>query len=212
VPLINYSSTLPYLLPLAWSGVEPDVTAAAFRAIRRSGPKGLISGTTGLVALGGVEGLESLEGPEIQGRPELQHIVLEVERFYRSPSAKGTEILSRWLQSGQPVNKRHAAAGALARIHTPGAILALGIALNDSDFDMRWRAIGGLSMFANNVPVGGAGPAPGAWPFRTGDSARFSVFDKYLVQKDEQRYLAFWRRWWDENHSAISNLAAQQGR
>jgi hypothetical protein len=88
--------------------------------------------------------------------------------------------------------------------------MILGPALNDGDFEIRWRAIGGVSMFANNVPIGGAGPAAGDWPYRTENTLRLSVFDRNLVQKDEQHDLEFWRRWWDENRVAIANFVAAE--
>ena len=56
---------------------------------------------------------------------EVQSLLPELERFYRSPSPAGIEILSRWLRDCGAPAKRCAAEGALARIHTPQAILAL---------------------------------------------------------------------------------------
>lgn len=206
----NFANTLPYLLPLAWSRIEPELTAEAFRTIQRSSwPGGFVSGTVGLVALGDVEGLKGLDAPETQGYRDFPRIISDVEHFYRSPAPEGVAILTRWLRGGDP-NRRHAAAGALAHIHTPEAIMSLGPLLDDADFEVRWRAIGGLSMFANNVPIGGAGPANRDWAFRTDETVRFSVFDRNLVQKDERPYLAFWRRWWSENQTAVGRLAIAQ--
>lgn len=208
----NSANTLPYLMPLAWGRTEPELTAEAFRILQRSSwPGGRINGTIGLVALGDIDGLKSLEALEIQGHRDLPRVVSEVERFYRSPAPEGIVILSRWLRSGDPA-KRHAAAGALARIHTPEAIMSLGPLLDDIDFEVRWRSIGGLSMFANNVPIGGAGPASGDWAFRSAETARFSVFDRNVVRQNERPYLEFWRRWWSDNQTAIGKLTVAPGR
>ncbi len=215
IAVIHLNSTsansTQYLLPLAWSRVEPELTAVVFRAILKSSrADAFLQGTAGLVCLGDLEGLQILDTADIRANPELASDFRDLEIFSSRLPPQGVAILFRWLQANQPPEKRHAAAGALAQIHTPEAILSLGPELYDSDFEVRWRAIGGMSMFANNVPIGGMGPAPGDWPFRTENTARLSIFSGDGVKKDEQRYLQFWRQWWSENEAAVRNLAASR--
>jgi hypothetical protein len=201
------SDALSYLMPLAWRGAEVETTRAVFRALLQSGTKsGLVHGMTGLVALGEQEGLERLDTALLQGRNEVSTSLQLLERTYKSTDPRGVAILARWLDQGSPAAMRAAAAAALARIHTPEAILVLGPALQDTDFQTRWRAIGGLAMFANNVPIGGAGPAAGSWPFRNEDTVRFSVNSADLVARNEGYYLNFWRNWWSENRGAVAEL------
>jgi hypothetical protein len=214
IGLIQIGSTTsegsPYLSSLPFARIEPDLTEAVFKAILASGPQGVAVGTAGLVKMGGISGLQAADLIDIQDHPELSPIVSDIGSYNRDTSQAGFQILVRWLGPSVPAVKRAAAAGALASIHTPGAVLQLGTALNDSDFEIRWRAIGGLSMFANNVPLGGVSPAAGVWPFRSADTIKFSVFDRNVVNKDEARYLTFWRQWWDQNQGQIQTLANTQ--
>ena len=104
-----------------------------------------------------------------------------------------------------PFSVASLAAAALAMIHTPEAVMVLGPALYDSDFQIRWRAIGGLGMFANNFPIGGVGPGPGPAPFLTEDTIRFSINSPDVKDKENQ-YLAFWKSWWSENREAVEKM------
>jgi hypothetical protein len=202
------SDALSYLMPLAWQGVEADTMSVVFRAMIDSSAKnGLVPGTTGLAALGRLEGLESLDEALASGHNEVTAAAHILESHFKSTDARGVAILTRWLDRNSPAAIRAAAAGALARVHTPAAILVLGPALQDADFQVRWRAIGGLAMFANNVPIGGAGPAAGDWRFRSDDTIRFSINEEAGVAKNEDYYLNFWRGWWRENADAIAEFA-----
>lgn len=69
------------------------------------------------------------------------------------------------------------------------------------------RAIGGLSAFANHVLPGQFTPAPGPWPHRTDQTIAYSFMGPEIRDREE-RYLAFWRQWWDRNQSAIRAEAA----
>lgn len=200
---------LSYLMPLAWNRVEEDIVSKVFRAMRQRGSaEDFNRGTIGLVAQGGLEGLECLNAAGLRGRTDLDKALSLLERFYRSTDPRGVEILSDWLQPSSPVKIRMAAAGALSRIHTAEAMVFLGPALYDSDFQIRWRVIGGFSMFANNVPIGGAGPGRTAWPFRTESTITHSVNDEGVVRSKEEYYLDFWRGWWTDNRDRIEKMAA----
>jgi len=204
------TNAAPYLSSLPSARVEPDLTRAVFRAIQSSGAAANVAlGAAGLVAMGDINGLEAADSLDIQNHPELASIISSIESSYTDVSQDGLQILSEWLGSSMPAVKREAAAGALARVHTPNAIMQLGNALNDSDFEVRWRAIGGLSLFANNVPVGGVSPAAGISPFRTADTIKFSAFDRNVIKTNEDQYLTFWRQWWNQNQGQIQTIAAQ---
>jgi len=64
-------------------------------------------------------------------------------------------------------------------------------------------AVGGVSSFANNVPIGSHEPAPGPWSFRTDDTIAHSAFDETTIGKQESYYLTFWQSWWQQHQSAL---------
>ncbi|MDZ7638497.1 MAG: hypothetical protein U5J83_09655 [Bryobacterales bacterium] len=203
------SLALSMLMSLAWQQQTRSDLTEAFRAIRGSASTtARTHGTTGLVAFGGLDGLRALDEDVSRGQLDPLGNIELLERVYASEDRAGIEILSRWLRPSAHPSVRAAAAGALARIHTPAAIVVLGPALYDPEFEVRWRAIGAFSMFANNVPIGGAGPAPGAWPFSSDSTFKFSVADPDVIRKDEPRYLEFWRAWWVDHRKAVAELAS----
>jgi hypothetical protein len=193
------------LVDLAPRRVEQDTLREVFMAMRdRGGASDYSEATAGLVALGDIQGLKALEEALAAGRTDLQQAV-ESLIYYRDTSREGVEILAGWLDTSRPAWIRVAGASTLAQLHTPAAVEALGPALSDSDFQVRWRAIGGLAMFANNVPIGGVGPAPGPWPFRSDETIRFSI-NSEEVRDREAQYLDFWMSWWREHEAAIKAM------
>ena len=92
---------------------------------------------------------------------------------------------------------RVAAAAALARVHTKQALPILAQLLGGPDPTLRAYAVGGLSMFANNVPVGSHEPAAGDWPWRTAETIAHSA----MVGSDDQ--VQFWKNWWGTNQAAL---------
>ncbi|MBI1355788.1 MAG: hypothetical protein GC160_15720 [Acidobacteria bacterium] len=196
------------LSTLAVDRRETDTLKRAFSAMRASqSPTATEHGTNGLVALGQLDGLQALDADAKTGRPTNERTMRLLEDAYASTDERGIAILADWLKSSSAMQRR-TAAGALARIHTPEAVMELGPALNSTDFQVRWRAVGGLSMFANNVPLGGAGPAPGAWSFRSDETIQYSAFDEALLRDREDAYLGFWRSWWTEHQDEVRALAS----
>ncbi len=97
---------------------------------------------------------------------------------------------------------RAAAAGALARIHDREALPHLARLLDDHDPEIRAYAVGGLAMFANNVPIGQHHPAPGDWPFRTSATMDRSTMSPGAIARDPAKYIGFWKDWWRDNQAA----------
>lgn len=210
----NNSLALPYLHSLASSRTEPELLKTVYRTFIASPSAGHFEqGIRGLLAFGDIEGLEALNGASAEVRSRLPQAMRDdFERNYKDTSPEGVTILSQWLQQQRPAAERQAAAGALARVHTAGAIAVLGPYLDDPDYEIRWKVVGGLSMFANNVPIGSYGAsAPGNWSFGSDDTHRFSMFDsRGLRAKGEESYLQFWRGWWQEHQAAIRDLATER--
>jgi len=187
-----------------------DDVIEAFEAIRDfPGSRGRLRASRGIVALGSMQGALQLDTSLTRDGSASPESLIELEEAYASDDPVGIATLTKWLAPSFDSRVRASAAGALARVHTAQAVLALGPLLNDGDYQLRWRAIGGLSMFANNVPIGGAGPAPGFWPFASEQTFLHSVFDEDVVAKNEEKYLRFWRQWWEENSDAIAKFAVE---
>jgi HEAT repeat protein len=99
---------------------------------------------------------------------------------------------------------RIAVAAALARMHTQPSLPYLAQLLGDQNSTLRAMAVGGLSSFANNVPVGEHELAPGAWSYRTEGTIAHSVFDESAVNQKQAYYIGFWKDWWNRNQAALS--------
>ena len=199
--------TASYLVQLALERAAPAATQEAFRAMRRSGTEsGLVHGTTGLVALGELEGLEALDEAFTSGRQEFRRDLGILQSVYSDQNSRGVEILARWLRH-ESGDIQVGAAATLANIHTAEAIRVLGPALGHSNPEVPRRAVTGLSMFADNVPFHGSEPAasPGNWPFRTTSTLRNAAYTTEVVNANPQ-LLAFWQKWWHQNVGAVRAL------
>jgi hypothetical protein len=192
---------------------KPDLLRAFFREmIHTSWPEAFERAAYGLVHLGEAESLETLDRASPAQRARAINALNQLEYAYRDTSRKGIGILSRWLDPSRPPKERQAAAGALAQLHTPQAVVILASKLEDPDFEVRWRVIRGLSYFAHNIPIGKFAPAPGPWPFNP-TQPRFSVpiadiySSRAIGLKDEAGHLDFWKSWWRQHELAIRRLA-----
>ncbi len=93
---------------------------------------------------------------------------------------------------------RAAAASALAKVHTRQALPFPAQFLDSTDSTIRSCGVGGLAMFANNVPIGSYEPAAGKWPWRTGDTIAHSAM------VDSQDSVRFWKNWWTANRALLT--------
>jgi hypothetical protein len=120
--------------------------------------------------------------------------------------------LSQASTSSQPI--RHAAARALAEIHTPLALTYLAPFLYDkNDATFRAYAIGGIACFANGVPVLDPTRPDGQLNLNYSSilrQMRLSYFAMGLptISKKESYYLDFWRSWWSSNGAAVQAKAS----
>jgi hypothetical protein len=97
-----------------------------------------------------------------------------------------------------PAEFRKACLTALARSHTRDTLPFVAEFLENSDIELQALAVGGLAMFANNVPAGSHEPAAGPWEYRTEETIGYSAMDPAALQKDPM-ILAFWKSWWAEH-------------
>jgi hypothetical protein len=91
---------------------------------------------------------------------------------------------------------RAAAATALARVHTKQALPFMAALWDSPDSTLRSCGVSGLSMFANNVPIGSHEPAAGEWRWRTEDTIAHSAMDASNA--------GFWKSWWVANQAALA--------
>ena len=121
----------------------------------------------------------------------------EIKRYYVDTTPQTIQSLGQ-IATDTSVGSdlRAAAAGALARMHTKQSMPYLAKLLTDPDGGLQSMAVGGLSMFANNEPIGSHEIAPGPWPYRTDATMAHSGLSVSNV--------SFWQTWWQQNQSALS--------
>lgn len=99
---------------------------------------------------------------------------------------------------------RRAASAALARMHTRQSLPYLAALLDDPDVYLKAMGVGGLSRFANNVPIGSHEPAAGEWKYRTGETIAHSIFDVSIVERNVTYYAGFWHDWWQQYRDELA--------
>jgi hypothetical protein len=201
-------NTLELLIPLAWNKFEIPLLSSIFiKYMESSDPSLAKTGLDGITILG--LPLAVVKTDEIissQTGSIVDRQLSALEKFYNSENDEALSIIVEWINSDNSLI-RATAVGILANIRTPATLPVLAGALFDPDFEVRWRAIGGLSAFANNIPRNGFVPAPGNWIFRTDGTIAHSAFDRRIIGENESRYLNFWRDWWEKNRLAIDKLS-----
>ncbi len=70
---------------------------------------------------------------------------------------------------------------------------------------MRALGVGGLAMFANNVPIGSHHPSAGDWKYRTPETMANSVMSADVIARDQTRYVGFWKTWWLANRTELES-------
>ena len=131
----------------------------------------------------------------------------EIQNYFKTPDSSAVASIGRMATSTEaPSSLRKACLTALARIHTRPALTYLAHFLDSSDVELQSLAVGGLAMFANNVPIGGHGPAAGSWPFRTEDTLKHSAMDPRVLMA-KPNIVGFWKHWWEEHRSELVSAA-----
>jgi hypothetical protein len=117
--------------------------------------------------------------------------------------------LGRILQDATALQIKYATAEALQNIHTPLALSFLAPLLNSEDKQLRSFAIGGLSCFANSVPVvdlstpGGGISLGNKGPFKTTDTIAHFAMGEMTISKRPDYYLSYWKSWWVNNAASV---------
>jgi hypothetical protein len=136
-----------------------------------------------------------------------------VSNDFRATDANSVQVLGQIAtgSTGAGILLREAAALALRAIHTKEALPYLAAFLDDPDAGVRAEGIGGMSAFANGLPV--QTPAnvvsmaylkyPASAPFQTAETLANFAMGAESIGRNETGYLSFWKTWWMQNRAAL---------
>jgi hypothetical protein len=196
-------------LSAALFGIDSDATRQLYReCVDHSDPSVRERGLVGLIYLGKKSAILKLTGEIEAGRiSDSTPIALGIEAHFRNPDPEAIEALGKIVNSPKVSRElRVAAAYALEAIHTVETLPLLVQLLDSKDGALRYRGMFGLAAFANNYPMptrenfanmGYLSPQTGDWPYRTEDT-RQHVPGVDAFEADEQKYLDFWRNWYND--------------
>jgi hypothetical protein len=152
------------------------------------------------------EGLRALAAGEFSGLGEVELSSLTDEVYTRLAPTDPDDIerLGRIATSeSAPYQLRNASLRALVRSHSADTLQYLAPFLDDPNAELRSLAVGGLSKFANNVPIGEFhGQAPGPCKYCSANTIRYSGMDAKYIQ-DNPGNVVFWKSWWAERRAEL---------
>ncbi|MBV9505752.1 MAG: HEAT repeat domain-containing protein [Acidobacteriia bacterium] len=173
-----------------------------------------ILGLSGLIRNGSAAALTTAA----QGESGFQSFALEngillqsIRDRFRATDANSVSALGKATTSSSYAQDfRRATAHALAAIHSIGSLPYLVALFDDPDPDLRVEAIGGISAFANGLPV--QSPAnvasmgylqPSSNSYRTTETIGHFAMGSRAIEQNEASYLAFWKNWWSQNRASL---------
>ncbi len=140
----------------------------------------------------------------VVSQPGWGELLHDLMVYYRNTSLQAIRNLGEVATDPTcPREVRTAAAVALASMHTQASLPYLASLLDDPDVALRAMGVGGLSSFADNVPIGSHTPAAGPWKYRTDDTIAHSAFDVSAVKQRDSYFVGFWRNWWQQYRSEL---------
>ena len=83
---------------------------------------------------------------------------------------------------------------------------------DDSDVNLRVEAIGGFAAFANGLPMQTNANVPSMQylhfpdraPYKTDDTFAHFAMGRQAIERDERKYLLFWKNWWAQHGSELT--------
>jgi hypothetical protein len=176
-----------------------------------------ILGLSGLIRSGSVAGLTPAVSASrnVFANYALEYGILlsSVSNEFRSSDASSIAVLgSAAVDSTNPNPAfREAAAHALAALHTAPTLPYLATLLSDPNSALRIEAIGGMSSFANGLPIqtpaGVASMAslqlPANAPYKTPETVANFAMGSTAMEANETSYLSFWKGWWAQNQASL---------
>ena len=186
-----------------------DITRATFQRMAQSkNPRVAVLGMRAMVDGSDKNFVETLERDQdrILAMPGSSGILDSLKFYYADTDPASINAMGRMATAptGKP-EVRQAAAGALARLHTQASLPFLASLLDSPDAVLRTFAVGGLAMFANNIPIGSHHPAPGKWSYRTEETMARSAMDVKRVADNDAYYVGFWKQWWQAHRVELTS-------
>jgi hypothetical protein len=194
---------------------SPVITVLYQRLSSIGSPQQQALGLAGLVRQGSSAALTSAANAAtvFAGYPlENGILLLSVRDQFRASDGGSVQVLGQ-IAAGTTANQlfREAAAHALAAIHTKESLPFLAQLLSDGDVTLRVEAIGGLSSFANGLPVQTAAGTPSlahlqlpaGGPYQTPETIANFAMGSQAIEQNESRYLTFWQTWWSQQKSQL---------
>ena len=195
-------------LAAVFRSVRSPVLDAGFRRfVLTSDPRTVALGLGGLIAISDASAIQRIQHDysTLASDASWPAITQAIRYYYTSGDQSAISSLGVLTVNRQlPRDLRVATATALARVHSQLTLPYLARLLDEADPALQAAAVGGLSSFANNVPVGAHEPAVGAWAYRTDETIAHSAFDERLITERGAYYIAFWKSWWQEHQATLA--------
>jgi hypothetical protein len=149
--------------------------------------------------------------------PSLETGVLlwSIQNEFRAADANSAAVLGGIAASPASGNAalRHAAAHALAAIHTAGAAPYLAALLDDPDTEIEAEGVRGLGSLALGLPIQTTAGVPSLAhlqmpanaPLRTDAVVANFALSTDAIQQKIATYVPFWKSWWTSNQAAIGH-------
>jgi hypothetical protein len=206
--MVNLSSTLDEL--------KSPVLQVLYRRMSESvSPANRIWGLSGLIRNGSAVALSAAAqmASASQGAIEYGTLLSSVRGDFRATDANSIAELGRIASDSPNLDPlfREAAAHALASIHSRETLPYLAKLLDDPDALLRVEGLGGLGSFANGTPMQTRASTAslaylqlsGEGPYRTPETIANFALGSPAIERDEQRYLAFWKDWWSSHRASL---------
>jgi len=199
--VIGFEAGLPlrYDLVGVYKETQSPVLVSAFKAFQISTNQELaVLGHAGAIATGDVSSIRAIyrNAKTLSTTKRWQSVLTEIQQF-RDPRNVNAIAALETIVSDQSaiLPLREAAAISLGKMHTRQSLPYLAALLPEQSLTLRAAAVGGLALFANNVPVGSYTPAAGPSPYRDDQTIAHSAWDETIVRRDGS-YTTFWQTWW----------------
>jgi hypothetical protein len=147
------------------------------------------------------------------GDPAIGILLRSIKDDFRATDANSVAALGAAATNSSNPNTafREAAAHALAAIHTSATLPFLATLLDDSDFNLRVEAVGGMGAFANGLPTQTKASVsslsylqlPAGARYKTDATVANLAFGVQAITRNEASYLSFWKSWWSENRASL---------
>ena len=190
---------LRYDLVGLYKETRSPVLVAAFRAFQMSTDQEVAAvGHAGAIATGDASSIGSIyRNAKTLSTARRWGSVLSEMRQFSDPANTSAIAALETIVSDQSTRPplREAAAISLGKMHTRQSLPYLAALLSEPSLTLRVAAVGGLALFANNVPVGSYTPAAGPSPYRDDQTIAHSAWDEAIVRRDGS-YTTFWQTWW----------------